>query len=81
MARSTYIYVATWMDHVQSSAPLISATVKREFLDALAPLKGLDDMDIWRMGDGAAIDRRHLGSGAEFLARERPPVVAEVPGG
>lgn len=73
MARSKYIYVATWQDHVGSAAPILTGTVKYEFTDALAKLCGLDDMDIWRMGDGTALDRTHLGNGLEFLARERPP--------
>lgn len=71
MARSTYIYVLTWKDHVASAAPILTATVKREFLDALAGLHGLDDTDAWRMGDGTPLDRTHLGDGLEFLARER----------
>jgi hypothetical protein len=72
MARSKYVYVLTWADRVESAAPLLTATVKYEFLDALAGLNGLEDTDVWRMGDGVPLDRNHLGTGAEFLARERP---------
>lgn len=81
MARSKYAYVLTWKDHVQSAAPLLIATVKYEFLDALAGLNAssLDDTDAWRMLDGVPLGRDHLGSGAEMLARERPPVVKAVP--
>lgn len=72
MARSRYVYVLTWADRVESAAPLLTATVKYEFLDALAELNGLNDTEAWRMGDGTPLDRTHLGAGAEFLAKERP---------
>lgn len=72
MARSKYAYVLTWKDRVQSAAPLLTATVKYEFLDALAGLNGLEDTDAWRMLDGVPLSRDYLGSGAEYLARERP---------
>lgn len=76
MARSTYVYVLTWKDHVASAAPILTATVKREFLDGLAHAGSqIDDTDAWRMRDGELLERTHLGSGAEYLAKERPPVV------
>lgn len=77
MARSTYIYVATWGDHVGSSGPVAAATVKREFLDALGRVRSLDDLEVWRVWDGAVFSdgesgRTFLGPAAAYLAKERP---------
>ncbi len=77
MARSTYIYVAVWAERVGVPMLVAARTVKRELVGCLAeyPAAALEDMDVWRMPDGdprGPNDRIHLGTGAEFLAKERP---------
>lgn len=78
MSRSKYIYVASYMDHVGSAAPILARTVKYELVGAMGDFSAdmLADVDVWRLDDGGltyeAGARIHLGTGAEFLARERP---------
>jgi hypothetical protein len=51
--------------------------VKRELVDFIErlPASSREDVNVWRVPDGiewGANGRVHLGTGAEFLARERP---------
>lgn len=78
MARSTYIYVVSYQDHVGSAAPILARTVRYELVGAMSDFSAdmLADVDVWRMHDGGLTyetgARTHLGTGAEFLAKERP---------
>lgn len=83
MSRSTYIYVVSYKNHVGEGAPLLARTVKYELVGALGhfPAALLDDVEVWRIVDsGQAFnlsDRTRLGSGTEFLTREREAAVRE----
>jgi hypothetical protein len=76
MSRSTYIYVVSYAERVGVSAPILARTVKYELVAAMAhfPAAMLADVEVCRMVDGGAAynvgERTHLGTGAEFLARE-----------
>jgi hypothetical protein len=77
MARSKYIYVAVWAERVGNSMPVAARTVKRELVDFIEHLSmdARGDIEVWRVPDGiewGPNGRIHVGTGAEFLAKERP---------
>lgn len=78
MARSKYIYIVSYRDHVGSAAPILARTVKYELVGAMSdfPANMLTDVEVWRLDDGGLTyetgARTHPGGGAEFLAKERP---------
>lgn len=75
MSRSTYIYVLSWAERVESPMPIAARTVKWELVEFLKdmPDAALGDIEVWRLRDGIATDdksRVHLGTAREFLAKE-----------
>lgn len=75
MARSKYIYLAVWAERVGDTQPVAARTVKRELVDFIAhlPMSAREDVNVWRVPDGiewGPNGRIHLGTGAEFLAKE-----------
>lgn len=75
MARSTYIYLLAHCDAVGSGVPIAACTVKRELTDVMSRMPDLSDTEVWRLEDGIPWvpgGRAYLGTGAEFLAKERP---------
>lgn len=81
MARSTYIYFAVWAQRVGDTQPVAARTVKYEMVGLIADLPA-DDREavhVWRVPDGierGKAVRAHLGTGAEFLAREQSAIRA-----
>lgn len=75
MARSSYIYVLAWRVPFNGAQPILARTVKYEFVAAVSGLEPdmLAQADVWRFADrGASVSagRVHLGTLAEFLAKE-----------